>query len=194
MKYQVLSVLCALAFGVFTTANAANAATIFNLGGSGGNLGASALYSEDGINLTASSNSGDLHRDWRGLGVVGGPGQNSLSSDATTNEVLNLRFSQEVSLVSAIVLERRSGFEQFDILDGMNNILGSYTLSGPGSSFQTLSGLDFTGSIFAIRHTSGDGIRLRSLEITTMPIPASLPLLAAALGLFGFLSRRRSAS
>ncbi|MEO0381162.1 MAG: VPLPA-CTERM sorting domain-containing protein [Pseudomonadota bacterium] len=192
---KITKLTSAAVVGLGLMCGAASAATVIDLTGSGGNLGPSERYVEDGITLTVTSFGGTIHQNGNGLGVRRGVDRNRLGSNGTTNESLTFSFSQPIGLLGSVVFEHRGGTERFDILDATSTILGSFAISGPGgSSLVTLSDLDLLGSEFTFRHTSGSGIRINELTLTAVPLPAALPMLLGAFGGLVLLGRRRPAA
>ena len=69
----------------------------------------------------------------------------------------------------------------------------SFTTDGLGGAIMTLWGADGFNVANGFYDDSSIGMDLR-LELTTVPVPAALPLLASGLGLFGFFGWRRRKS
>ncbi|MEL6683129.1 MAG: hypothetical protein AAFQ09_10865, partial [Pseudomonadota bacterium] len=182
-------------------AGGASAATVLNFRtnvgnlGATGNLGSLHTFSADDVTFQATSIGGDLFTANTGLGVSGAPAGNNLGTNATVSESLTLDFMQDVVLTDIVFWEHRAGDETFEIRDGSNNLLTTISVANGSnrSSFQTVSGLALTGSVFTIQHVAGSGGRLSAITVipAQIPIPAAGGMLLASLATFGFISRRR---
>ncbi|MEM6373872.1 MAG: VPLPA-CTERM sorting domain-containing protein [Pseudomonadota bacterium] len=196
----ILKLTSAAALGLGLMCSAASAVTVFDFTGSNTNLGPDETYVEDGITLDVTSFGGNVFRTNSGIGVSGAPDGSrmgtGLSNGTVINESLTFAFSPAVTLLSSIVFEHRDGVENFDILDADGLVLGSFALDNGrnNSSRQTISNLNFVGSEFTIRHTSGSGIRISELTVAAVPLPAGLPLALVRFGGLALVARRRKFS
>lgn len=74
------------------------------------------------------------------------------------------------------------------VLEDINIAASNPFLFGPGFTGTTLAiGADTLGGVFG----GGDDFRVLEIEISAVPLPASLPLLLGGLAGFGLLSRKR---
>ncbi|MEP1198383.1 VPLPA-CTERM sorting domain-containing protein [Tateyamaria sp.] len=174
-------------------AGAASAATVFDLTGPGEILGATESYSINGTMLDVTSVGGEIHRNRNGLGVTTNPDRNRLGSNNSTMESLTFTFSRSLTLLGSIVFEHRGGMEMFEILDGDSNVLAVRRIMGDGNNSSTveLDDLDLVGNTFTFRHLSGSGIRINQLTVTSVPLPAAMPMALLAFGGLFVLGRRR---
>lgn len=178
-----------------TLAAGSAGATTFAFGGARADLGINdlPLPSMDGIDLTVRSSGGNIHRNNAGFGVVGNPGGNRMSGA----ETLTFEFSPDVNIIESIIFERLDGTDDIEIRDGSNGLLASFTVGNGNAngSLVTVSLSNVAGSSFTFRRTGGtgtEGVRIRSLTVAAIPLPATLPLLAFAFGGLAFAARRRN--
>lgn len=206
MKHLIAGAIGAVAA---FSASAALALT-FNFGGGSDNLGSIALPEMDGITLTitafddyASGTAGSIGRNRNnGWGVSGNPDRNWLGANNSATEALVLSFSSAVTLNSLTMTERGNNNSAFSLLDGSDDTIGRYIVpNGGGATVFDLDaltpagGTSFTGMSFVLLgDTQGGGVRLSSLTVAAVPLPAALTLMLAALGGLGLVSRRRRAA
>lgn len=169
-----------------------------------------------GITVTASSTSAGASSDpfmdsissgrLAGLGVCSSGFQASGKSKCSTNvgpnqgddnlvspEELILNFSTAVSIAGLQI--RDAGHNLISNTIGALWINGSLFSTGANGQV-ILTGLG-SGNIFDFTSNGtaqGDELYLSVLDVTAVPVPASLPLLAGGLGLMGWMARRRKKS
>jgi len=192
--HRPLKALLATALFFALTSGAASAATLFSLTGPTENAGSSLTFSLDGIDVTITSSTGWIHRNFNGLGAGGGLDRNRIGSNANNNETLTFSFSESVTLTEGTILDRLGGGETFDILDGSANLLGSYSIASPAGPNAILpANFGLTSDTFVFRHTGGGGIRVASLTVSPVPLPAAGWMMLAGLAAFAGMRRRSKA-
>lgn len=109
-------------------------------------------------------------------------------------------FSPTVRLIESVIFERGSdtGLDIITIFDGLGQTLKTFNVAGDGSSGEslvTVSNLNLVGDIFKFQRTGGsgnlEGVRIKELTVSAVPLPASLPFLFAGMGALGIAAKRR---
>ncbi|MEO9575303.1 MAG: VPLPA-CTERM sorting domain-containing protein [Tateyamaria sp.] len=190
---RILKLTSAAVLSVGLTASASSAATIIDFTGFRADLGSTESYFVEGTGVDVTSTGGNIHRNSNGLGVTSNPDRNRLGSNDGNSESLTFSFSRTLTLLGSIVFEHRGGVEWFEILDGDSNVLSSQRIMGDGtsSSLVDVSDLNLEGDTFTFRHLSGSGIRINQLTVTSVPLPAAMPMALLAFGGLLVMGRRR---
>lgn len=190
----------ALALAVATAAFASNAwAVSFNFQASETNV-ASASYSQGGIDLTVTAfknfgttnDAAVISRAQGGLGVVGNPTGATLGA----NEALTFSFSPSVSLLSAVMFERGTEDESFRLFDANDVAVTDFTiLAGATTQIFDFTSFNVVGNSFTIMGletgNSDRGGRVAQIDVSAIPLPASLLLLLGGMGALAMVSMRR---
>ncbi|MBT9608428.1 MAG: IPTL-CTERM sorting domain-containing protein [Aquabacterium sp.] len=109
---------------------------------------------------------------------------------------VDYKLSFDYTAISDVTISAYSG------LNGTGTFLGSYTLAGNGSTVEadvwTNTTFNFSGqaqsfALTGLSEFAAPGAFVAIDNITAVPEPTSLALLAAALGVVGFAARRRQA-
>ena len=150
--------------------------------------------------VTGDSLDDQVTRTSAGLGVdsdISGGGQDSDNQvdGSGDNDVLVFSFGSAVQLIS-VTFSHFSGNDDFSYFfdgDGNGNLdfdLIAGNLDTGGSTY-TFGGT-YVGTLFGIGAIgSNDEYRVKSINVSAVPLPAALPLFGAALLGMGFLARRR---
>lgn len=179
---------------------AAAVTVTFEFGGDGGDLGPDETFTQDGFSLFVESDGGNVHQGVDGLGVTGGFNGNLLARNASSVdpmfETLSFTFTPEVVLLSGIFFEHQGATERFEILNQDGALIRGVAINGGGSNstFVPVLGLDLRAETFTVRHIAGSGIRVSSLSVSTVPVPATGLLLLSALVGAGVMFRRQKAA
>lgn len=198
---------CVLAIAALALSPAAVSAATYSLGGNGGNLGATEVFSAAGApNITVMAGASGLlnfneaiFQSPGGLGVVGTPDTQGPQIDGfpvLSAEFLTVTFDWAVNLLA------------FALADTDNGILGvgadQYDISINGQSFS--SGLTALATnlvnrnyvkTFTIRASGSfvgdlDDFKLSAITVAPVPVPAAGLLLVGALGGLAALRRRKT--
>ncbi len=156
--------------------------------------------------------------DGRGFGVAGlsgtggkdANGKRIRASDffidglgVDRNELLQLRFGTTVT-ISALQFAGVDDFDDFYIavsgqpgmrLSNQGTSLGTF-LPLTGRSFDIMAGFPYQSCKTSPTQACGghtDSFQLTGVTVAAVPLPAALPLLAAAIGVLGFVAHRRRA-
>ena len=194
----------ALSFAMLASASMVQASTVFAFSGPEGptettNLGTTEQYMMGGITLDVTATGGNINRNSAGIGVDGPVNQNILGP----GEALDLMVSTTVSLLEALIFERQDGTDTVKItnLGDSSFAMVDVTNNNGSSSFfdveiADLVGLTALGNAFRFEVTgsTGDvnrqGVRLSSVTVAAVPLPAAGFLLLGALGGLGLIRRR----
>jgi hypothetical protein len=170
---------------------AASAATVLSFDRAsflGANGTSSQSVTQDGIGLTIESVGGTLHFNNRGVGVAGGTSNNRLGA----GEAIDFRFVPTVSILSSVIFEAGTGEDTVSILDASNAVLASFAVPQTSTLFTAaLTGV--SGNFFRFVSTNNGnlpGVRISSVTVAVVPVPASLGLMALGLGAMGIAARR----
>jgi hypothetical protein len=187
-------------------AGAADAAT-YTLGGSGGNLGPSAVFTAAGgpsITITAGAsgilNGGTptLFQSAGGLGVNGSPDLNPGDIDGSpifSSEFVTVTFGWAVNLLS-FGLSGVDPNDNYDIsVNGgvFSNGLVAMASNTVGQNYVTSFVLRASGTPFVDGIFGNDDFQLASIDVASVPLPAAGFLLIAGLGALGVAGARRRA-
>lgn len=187
------------------SASAALALTL-NFGGGSNNLDTIVLPETDGITLTVTGFSdypsgtvGNITRNRaNGWGVDGGPNRGALGANTSATEALVLTFSSAVTLSTLVLTERGNNTSGVSLLDGDDNEISGFLVPNGGATAFDLSaitpetGTSFTGTTFVLfGDRAGGGVRLSSLTVAPVPLPAAISLMLAALAGLGLVRRGR---
>ncbi|WP_415236527.1 VPLPA-CTERM sorting domain-containing protein [Sneathiella sp.] len=208
-------ILVACAF-LLCTSMAAQAAT-FDFSGNGG-LASSYSFTNDGVTVTTTpgvfSDAGTVYSQGRigqystGLGISSYRGDSHQVDGNYRNDFVNFSFDQNVTIksVSFSYVDRDDEFTfLFDL--GPNGVLDAinYSVDIPSNGTYIFQGI-WTGSLFGIgafdddtsrrwQRSNMDDFKISGMVvdpvISTVPLPAALPLYGAGIAILGFFGWRR---
>ncbi|TDP85816.1 putative secreted protein with PEP-CTERM sorting signal [Aquabacterium commune] len=131
-----------------------------------------------------------------GVAFVQLDGTVNTASYMNVASAVDYKLSFDYTAISDVTISAYSG------LNGTGTFLGSYTLAGNGSTLEadvwTNTTFNFNGqaqsfALTGLSEFAAPGAFVAIDNITAVPEPTSLALLAAALGVVGFAARRRQA-
>jgi len=217
-KVQLMKKLIAAFFAtVMLSATAQAATTTFDfLSGSNGNIGwttGNLNYTSNGLSMSASSarySNGGVYdsgyiRQYNGHGLTVYNGQNDAHyiDGRGYNDVVYFDFgTQEVQLKS-VTFKYFDGGDRFALFadsdnDGSLELINGSLNANPSDTYTFLTPYLFSGTEFGIGALGYyDDFKIASMTveaISTVPLPAALPLYAAGVALLGFVGCRRKKS
>lgn len=184
------------ALAILASAASAQAATIdYDFRGSGGNLGLSEVFEQDGLATTATfallgwAKDGTQNR--RGLGVATFDGGVNLAESVT------FRFDRQVRFQNITLAEAPNRFGKAPVsifVDGQAHT-SSFVR---GRTAQTVDLFNVMGSQLTVLRTGllsfANVVRIQGLEVVAMPIPGALWLFGSALAAAGVGRRFRKSA
>ncbi len=192
--------LIALSAAAVMASGGAHAATVFTLNGA--NFG-DFTETVDDITLDISSgDEGSLHFNGSGVGVNSGANDQSENRLGGDNEAIVFVFDPAVTILQSVAFETGGGVDTVSIFDGNDNFITSFDVANNNANnngYVTVDLTDVTGSVFKFVSTANPrapgkpdgGIRITSLTVEAVPVPAALPLMAAGIGGLSLMGRRR---
>lgn len=135
--------------------------------------------------------------------IIEGPVNSNLPSgsagptpdDSAAGGTITLAFNQDVTFRAVDYVDTESSNNLLNIVfkdAAENQIAASGGLAAGDGQFDTFS--QQIANVRFIHFNFGGSGALDNLSVTAVPVPASLPILASGLALFGFLRRRRNKS
>jgi len=131
-----------------------------------------------------------------GLGATTHSGDSHQVDGANRNDIILFDFNQTVTLES-VTFSLVDSNDEFSFFfdtepDGVLNPI-SYNVDIPGSGVGTYNFVStWTAGMFGIgAWDSSDNFKIKSLTVSVVPLPATLPLYAAGLALLAFFGRRK---